>query len=43
MDVFRGYSKNLNENMKVFEKKEDTNRIIKNIQKTIVSSEAHLT
>ena len=44
MDVFGGFSKNLIENiLKVFEKKEDANRIIKNMQKSIISSEAHLT
>ena len=43
MDVFGGYSQNLKENIrKIFEKKEDVNRIIRNMQKSIISSEAHL-
>ena len=44
IDVFGGYSRNLRENItKIFQKKEDVTRIIRNMQKSIILSEAHLT
>ena len=44
IDVFGGYSKNLRENItKIFQKKEDVTRIIRNMQKSVILSEAHLT
>ena len=43
MDVFGGYSKNLSENiMKIFKNKSDVDKIIRGMQKTIISSEAHI-
>ena len=43
IDVFGGYSENLPTNIgKLFEK-DATSRIIKNMQKAVVSNEAHLT
>ena len=44
MDVFGGYSRNLRENiMKIFKVKSEVDQIIRSMQKSIISSEAHLT
>ena len=42
MDVFGGYSKNLRENIGKVLNKEETENVIKNMQKSIIASEAHL-
>ena len=43
MDVFGGYSKHLSENiMNIFKNKTDVDKIITNMQKSIIASEAHL-
>ena len=44
MDVFGGYSRNLRENIKkIFIVKSEVDQIIRSMQKSIISSEAHLT
>ena len=42
MDVFGGYSKNLRENIGKVLNKEETENVIKNMQKSVIASEAHL-
>ena len=42
MDVFGGYGKNLRENIGKVMGKEETENVIKNMQKSIIASESHL-
>ena len=42
MDVFGGYSKNLRENIEKVLGKGDVERVITNMQKSVISSDAHL-
>ena len=42
MDVFGGYSKNLHENIEKVLEKVETKRVINNMQKSVIASEAHL-
>ena len=42
IDVFGGYSKNLCENMEKVLSKEETKCVVRNMQKSVIASEAHL-
>jgi len=43
IDVFGGYSDNLRKNIETILNKDETTRVIKNMQKVVVNSDAHLT
>ena len=42
MDIFGGFSKNLRENIEKVLDKDVTTRVISNMQKAVISNEAHL-